>query len=586
MDWFSENQVARSVLDALASSICVIDHNGTIRAENSAWRQFSKANGGGSCLGIDYLQLCEKADGRDSEAAARFAEGIRDVLSGERLRFEMEYPCHSPDEQRWFVGRITPLRAVPNSTAGSEIVGAVISHQDVSDRKLRDLQLQRLVDIDELTGLNNRRSINNYIELASSRVAKGNTLALFLLDLDNFKTINDTFGHDAGDLVIKQAADRIATFMSKWHSSVAARMGGDEFAVLVEIKQPWNVVPMAEELLGILRNIYKIDREYVHSHASIGITFYPTDALSPHLLLKYADLALYKAKNTGRNRYAFYTNSLRDAVEQRHKLFSEVRSGIFSGEFETYFQPIVRLRDKSLLGFEALIRWRHPAKGLLTPFHFLRALRDKNMGQELSQIVLLQVIQHLSTWPEVCVSVNITSGQLHNANFVEFLSRQTRLHSIMPERIKLEITEDVALQDDDHDITSVLSRLRDSGFRISLDDFGTGYGSLSHLSQFPLDEIKIDMSFVKRLNTSRDARAVVRSVTHLAHELGLSVVAEGIEDAETEGIVSALGCDSGQGYLFGKPQPASGIQDLIKCWPYSSEEPRALSVPNLRSNSR
>jgi EAL domain-containing protein (putative c-di-GMP-specific phosphodiesterase class I) len=172
------------------------------------------------------------------------------------------------------------------------------------------------------------------------------------------------------------------------------------------------------------------------------------------------------------------------------------------------------------------------------------------------------------------------------ANFVEFLSRQTRLHSIMPERIKLEITEDVALQDDDHDITSVLSRLRDSGFRISLDDFGTGYGSLSHLSQFPLDEIKIDMSFVKRLNTSRDARAVVRSVTHLAHELGLSVVAEGIEDAETEGIVSALGCDSGQGYLFGKPQPASGIQDLIKCWPYSSEEPRALSVPNLRSNSR
>ncbi|WP_245573002.1 putative bifunctional diguanylate cyclase/phosphodiesterase [Lichenihabitans psoromatis] len=587
MDWLSENSLARSVLDALTSSICVIDREGTIRAENGAWQQFSTTNGGGeSYIGANYLENCMKTSDDPSDDAHRFAEAIRDVINGKRERFEAEYPCHSPNEKRWFLARVTPLKSALNTMAGEELLGAVISHQNITDRKLLELRLKRLANTDDLTGLQSRRSVIDTIDKRSADLKTGSVLALFLLDLDNFKSINDTLGHDVGDLVIKQVAHRVSTLIPRFPSFIAGRMGGDEFALLLEVKRPWAVVPIAEEILNLLGKPYSIQGELVQFSASVGIAFYPTDAATPLLLLKAADLALYKAKNGGRNRYVFYTDTLLKAAEQRQTLFKEVRSGILRNEFVAYFQPIVRLKDKSLLGLEALIRWQHPERGLLTPADFLPALKDENFGRELSQVVLLQVIQHLSVWPAICVSVNLTSGQLRNANFVDFLCRQTLAHSVKPEQVKLEITEDVVIGDSEHRLTLTLARLQDAGFKTSLDDFGTGYASLSHLSRFPLDEIKIDMSFVRQLSTSRQARSVVRSVTHLAHELGLNVVAEGIEDAEIEGIVAALGCDNGQGYLFGKPQSASAIPNLIKKWPYSSRALSAIPGPNLRSSSK
>jgi len=579
--------MAQSVVDALTSSICVIDHDGIVRSENGAWTQFSSRNGGaGSYIGANYLDICWKATGADSEVAHRIGKAIRQVLDGKRQRFEAEYPCHSQNEQRWFLTRVTPFRFDSDSIQGNPSVGAVVSHQEITEKKLLELKLKGIAETDELTGLRNRRSIIDHFCKAFAEHKTGRTVALFLLDLDNFKEINDTSGHDAGDLIIKQVAKRLSALTSQNSSAIAARMGGDEFALLLEVEQPWCIVPIAEELLGVLSQPYPIDDEHVQCPASIGIAFYPTDAVTPESLLKAADLALYRAKNGGRNRYVFYTDNLSEAAQLRKKLFNQGRSGIVRNEFETYFQPIVRLRDKSLLGFEALIRWRHPDQGLLTPAHFLALLKDWSMGEALSQVVLLQVIQHLSDWPEIRISVNLTTGQLRNPNFVDFLCRETLAHSVNAEQLKLEITEDVVLGDSNNEFETTLTRLRDAGFTISLDDFGTGYASLSHLSQFPLDEIKIDMSFVKQLNTSRRARSVVRSITHLAHELGLSVVAEGIEDAEIEGIVAALGCDHGQGYLFGRPQPASAIPDIIKAWPYSSRALSALPAPNLRSSSR
>ncbi|QPC88905.1 EAL domain-containing protein (plasmid) [Mesorhizobium sp. NBSH29] len=587
MNWLSEDQVALSVVDALTASICVIDHDGIVRAENAAWKQFSSRNGGiGSYIGVNYLEICRKAGGDDSEAAHRIATAIRQVLDGKRHRFEAEYPCHSHTEQRWFLTRATPLRFGSDNSQGKQSLGAVVSHQEITEKKLLEMQLKGFAETDELTGLRNRRSMIDHISKAFAEHKTGCTVALLLLDLDNFKEINDTSGHDIGDLVIKQVAERLSSLTSRNPSTIAARMGGDEFALLLAVEQPWSVVPLAEELLGLLDQPYPIDGEQVHSAASVGIAFYPTDAVAPASLLKAADLALYRAKNGGRNRYVFYTDNLRDAAQQRKKLFNQGRSGIVRNEFETYFQPIVSLKDKSLLGLEALIRWQHPDLGLITPAHFLPLLKDWGMGEALSQVVLLQVIQHLSDWPEIRISVNLTTGQLRNPNFVDFLCREILANSVNAEQLKLEITEDVVLGDSNNEFETILTRLRDAGFKISLDDFGTGYASLSHLSQFPLDEIKIDMSFVKQLNTSRRARSVVRSITHLAHELGLSVVAEGIEDREIEGIVAALGCDHGQGYLFGRPQPASAIPDIIKKWTYPSRAPSALPAPNLRNSSR
>lgn len=578
------------MVDALTASICIIDRDGVIRAENGAWQNFSMRNrGAGSYVGANYLEICGKASDGGCETALLFGTAIRDVLAGACDRFETEYPCHSPDEQRWFLARVTPFKA--ESGPGNRLSGAVITHQDITGTKLLQHELKRLADTDELTRLKNRRCLFDHIQSSAANLASGSTLALCLLDLDNFKEINDTSGHDAGDLVIRAAAERILLATSDMQSVIVARMGGDEFAVLLEVKRPWRVVPLVEKIFGLLSEPYSISNETVQSAASIGIAFYPLDAESPQSLLKAADLALYRAKHEGRSRYMFYTTALREEVAQRKALFNEARAGIARAEFETYFQPIVSLKDKALVGLEALVRWQHPEKGLLAPGQFLSVLNDRNLGTAVSQAVLLQVIQHLSKWrrdqlPVTRVSVNLTTDQLQNANFVEFLCRETAALGIEPDLIKLEITENVVVGEDTEQVCSVLTRLRSAGFLISLDDFGTGYASLTHMSQFPLDEIKIDMSFVRELSASRKARAVVRSVTHLAHELGLSVVAEGIEDAETEGIVTALGCDHGQGYVFGRPQPASVIPELIRQWDYASLAPRALPASNLRSSSK
>ena len=587
MNRLSEDQVALYIVDALIASICVIDHDGTIIAENAAWKQFASQNGGSSSYkGANYLDICMKATGDDSELACRIGTAIKQVLDGKRQLFETEYPCHLQNKQRWFLTRTTPLKFNSDSSRGINSVGAVISHQEITEKKLLELKLKKFAETDDLTGLNNRRSFADHLDKSFADHKPGWIAALLLLDLDNFKELNDTSGHENGDLLLKQVAERLVKLTSQNPSSIAARMGGDEFALLLQVKQPWSVVPVAEELHALLNQHYSIGGEQVQSTASIGIAFYPTDAVSPDSLLKAADLALYEAKRDGQNRYVFYVDKLRESAEQRKILFAEANSGILRNEFQTYFQPIVRLNDKSLVGFEALIRWQHPDLGLLTPAYFFPLLEDLSMGETLSQLVLLQVIEHLSDWPEIRVSVNLTSGQLRNANFVDFLCRQTSANSVKADQLKLEITEDVVLDDSKYDIKTVLARLRNAGFTISLDDFGTGFASLSHLSQFPLDEIKIDMSFVKQLNINRRDRSVVRAITHLAHELGLSVVAEGIEDAEIESIVTALGCDCGQGYLFGRPQPASAIPDIIREWSYSSRDPSAVPAPNLSSNSR
>ncbi|APH72563.1 hypothetical protein BSQ44_15260 [Aquibium oceanicum] len=436
MNWLDETHVERSIVDALTASICIIDQEGIIRAENDARRNFSKRNGGkDSYIGESYLPVVTKAIDGESEGEAEFRKAIREVLNGECHGFEIEYPCHSPDEQRWFLARVTPLQAQPRNKLGTEVLGAVITHQDISIRKLLELRLTRLAETDELTGLKNRRYLLEKIESSATKLQAGSTLALCLLDLDNFKEINDTAGHDAGDHILRQVAERISSVTSHLQSVVLARMGGDEFAVLLEVPRPWSVVPIAEEVFALLSAPYSIGSEKVLSAASIGIAFYPMDAGTPESLMKAADLALYGAKEGGRSRYVFFTTSLREEIEQRTALFTETRAALARNEFETHFQPIVRLKDKSLVGLEALVRWRHPTKGLISPAHFLPVLKDRHLGTAVSQAVMLNVIEHLSAWegdriPSVRVSVNLTADQLQNANFVEFLSRETSARAV------------------------------------------------------------------------------------------------------------------------------------------------------------
>jgi diguanylate cyclase (GGDEF)-like protein len=585
-----KNIVWRSVVDALAPSICVLNREGTIIAENRTWREFSlQSEGQETYLGWNYVDVCMRTRSSGSRQVHRLGKAIEQILIGQLPSWDMEYPCHSRTEKRWFIAQVAPLHSKDAGIPSSSPSGAVITHRNVTEKKLLDLKLKKRAENDELTGLKNRRTLVECIGERTRDQSTGRSQALLLLDLDNFKDINDTAGHDTGDAVLEEVAARLLRTVSRWSSAVVARMGGDEFAILLDATQTRSVVPLAEELLDVLSKPHTVRGESLSSTISMGIAFSPTDATTARTLLKAADLALYKAKLSGRNRYIFYTDDLGQAAEQRKTLFDQAQHAITHHEFETYFQPIVNLKDKTLLGFEALVRWRHPEKGLLSPVHFLSVLNDRRMGKAISQTVLLQAIQHLSTWQRddehlMRASVNLTFEQIHNPNFVDSLCQHASTYSIKPAQLKLEITEGVVMEDTDDRIRLVLRRLRDAGFTISLDDFGTGFASLSHLSQLPLDEIKIDISFVQRLTTSRDARAVVRSIAHLAHELGLSVVAEGIENSEVEGIVTALGCDHGQGYLFGEPMPASAIPDFIVEWPHSPRTSGAL--PSLRSSTK
>ena len=478
------------------------------------------------------------------------------------------------NENDWVVAvenrtKNSPLDGLGPSTFGPLFTGLFLLVMARSSARSERGRLEQALT-DELTGLPSRRLLKDRLEQAvlhAKRSAPGAEVALMVLDLDRFKEVNDALGHSNGDRLLVEIAHRLRGVLRE--NDTIARLGGDEFAVVISTSSPSGDVEVAEKLLAAFSQPVSIDGLLITVGASIGIARFPADGEDPERLLRSADVAMYNSK---RNRLPW----VRYAVENdpsdpaRLELLSDLRLAIGTPQLELHYQPKVNLATDEVMGVEALLRWTHPTKGPIRPDTFISIAEQTGVIAPLTDDVLRKAARQLRVWMqegrELSVSVNISAANLTEGEFVERVRRIVTEEDAPAEYITLELTESAVMSDHRRGL-EVLNELASIGFRLSIDDFGTGYSSLSYLQRLPVDELKIDRSFVKTLTDDQVNRSIVRSTVDLGHNLGLSVVAEGVEDGETLSALAELGCDAAQGYFIARPMPASAFLDWLEARP-------------------
>ena len=435
--------------------------------------------------------------------------------------------------------------------------------RDIAERLRNEARLYHLAHIDPLTQLPNRSLLRARLEdalLDESRVS------IMMIDLDGFKDVNDTLGHPAGDAVLCAAAKRIQSCVRT--SDTVARMGGDEFAVLLRrLPDPARAGAIADAIIDKMGQIIMIDDEPVHISASVGIAMFPKDGATAQELLSGADLALYDAKSQGKQCRRFFTQDLRDAIAAKRAYLLDLADALSRHEFEVFYQPLVSLADGRVVGAEALLRWRHPAKGLLNPAAFLSTLEASPLAVPVGEWVLRQACQQTAYWrtmghPDFGIAVNLFGAQFRKGNLAGIVIDLLEETGLSPQALELEITENIILRHDDV-ITAPLVELRKAGVGIAFDDYGTGYASLSLLKRYPLSKLKIDQTFIQAIEESDEDAAIVQAVIYLGNRLGLTVTAEGIETEDQCRRLKEKGCPQAQGYLFGRPMPAHEFEQRV-----------------------
>ncbi len=411
---------------------------------------------------------------------------------------------------------------------------------------------------DALTGLPNRNLFAERLNSALMQLERGQQFALICLDLDRFKPVNDTLGHPVGDAVLRGVADRLCGCIRQ--GDTAARLGGDEFAIiLLGVRDSPGASLVAERLIGLLNEPFDIDGHQVNIGCSLGIAMAPVDGAHATGLLKNADTALYRAKADGRNTYRFFEAAMDAHLQFQRALEIELRRALAEQEFELHYQPVIEVATMQVAGFEALARWRHPERGMISPGDFIPVAEETGLIVALGEWVLVQACHDAMTWPEaVKVAVNLSAMQFKDNHLLQVVLRALETSGLAPGRLELEITESILLHNSAATL-EVLTALRARGVRIAMDDFGTGYSSLSYLRSFPFDKIKIDQSFVRDLSDKEESVAIVRAVTGLGGSLGVTTTAEGVETRKQFDRLVSEGCTEVQGYLFGRPQPASQV---------------------------
>jgi diguanylate cyclase (GGDEF)-like protein len=427
----------------------------------------------------------------------------------------------------------------------------------------REQRITQLAFNDVLTGLPNRTMFQQQLD-HSFRAAEGNggLFALHCLDLDQFKVINDTLGHPAGDALLVEAGRRVQQ-AARGH--FVARLGGDEFVVVQNVGEDRNAIDrLAREILETMAQPLTIDGNEFAPSTSIGIAIAPQDGEEGGTLLRNADLALYRAKEAGRGTYAFFEESLNERAQQRRQLESDLRLALERGEFELFYQPLFDLEQNRICSFEALLRWRHPQRGLVSPVEFVPVAEDTGLIVPIGAWAVREACARAACWPEnIRVAVNVSAVQFHRGALHETILRALADSGLDPNRLEVEITESIFLEGGETTLR-LLHALRTLGVRIALDDFGTGYSSLSYLQSFPFDKLKIDRSFIQNLLTRNGATAIVRAITELAHALGIETTAEGVEETAQLMELRAHGCSSVQGFLFAEPMTASDVDTLFR----------------------
>ncbi|AHF02117.1 diguanylate cyclase [Thiomicrospira aerophila AL3] len=460
------------------------------------------------------------------------------------------------------------ITAIKNNN--SEVTHYLSTFSDITNRKKDEEQIHSLAFFDPLTGLANRRLLEDHIKqaMASSRRNKSH-MALMFIDLDNFKTINDTLGHKYGDEILKQVASRLVNCVRD--GDTVARPGGDEFIILLEglateldlASQQAKTV--AEKLVDLSHQPYMlIDKSYVMT-ASIGISLFNGNEQNYDELLKRSDLAMYKAKEEGRNRFMFFDHSIQESINKRLQIETDLRLAIVRDEFELHYQPKYNT-DYKLVGYEGLIRWPHPAKGLISPAEFIPVCEETNLILPIGYWVIDVACQRLLMWQQdstkqhLTIAINISNIQFKQKDFVEQFKIRTRGYESIIHKLEFELTESLLMKDIQDSIEK-MQQLNKLGIRFALDDFGTGYSSLSYLKNLPLSALKIDQSFVRDMLIDSNDAAIVKTVIALAKTLNLQVIAEGVENNKQATMLKHLGCDLFQGYYFGRPSLIDDTKD-------------------------
>ena len=437
--------------------------------------------------------------------------------------------------------------------------GTVTTHQDITEQRRSDAKIAHMALHDALTGLPNRVLLNERLEYALARLKGNDIVAAHLLDLDLFKNVNDTLGHPAGDKLLKMVTARLRGCIGE-HDTVA-RMGGDEFAIVqTGITQPVQATTLTLRIIDALSEPYEIEGQQVIIGTSVGIAIGPADGLKPDQLLRNADLALYRAKGDGRGTYRFFEPEMDEQMQARRGMEYDLRRALVEGEFELHYQPTVNLQDNEVSGFEALIRWQHPSKGLIAPSTFIPVAEENGFIIPLGEWVLRQACAAAAKWPDhTKIAVNLSPVQFRSAGLVQAVIHALAASGLPAERLELEITETTLMQESEATL-GMLYQLRELGVRIALDDFGTGYSSLSHLQSFPFDRIKIDRSFIKDIDAASSLN-IVRAVAALAKGLGMETTAEGVETRQQFEAVKLEGCTEMQGFLFSRARPGHEIAE-------------------------
>lgn len=540
-----------AALSSMSQGLCLFSTDGDLLVHN---RRF------GDLLGLDLNRSGNNLHLRDlialaSQVAHSGSDDVVELLKEQSAMFDREVGGTISRTVR--AGCIVTVEQ--RRTADG---GWIATYEDVTQRHEAEERIVAMARRDALTGLPNRTVFNERLDEAAAQLAHGAPFATLCLDLDRFKEVNDTLGHPVGDSLLRSASARLGTCLRG--GGTLARLGGDEFAII----QPWlgsrkEVVALCQRLCAAFEEPFHLDDHTVTVGLSIGVALAPEHGQAPEKLLKSADLALYRAKAHGRGGWSFFEAEMDRELQERRALEVDLRRAVSNAEFHLVYQPIVDLTDGRTRSCEALLRWEHPDRGTIPPTQFIPLAEEIGLITQIGAWVLRRACAEAKAWPsDVAVAVNVSAVQFKNAALLDAVTEALKLSGLPANRLQLEITESVLLANNRAALTTlhVLKRL---GIKIAMDDFGTGFSSLSYLQSFPFDKIKIDQSFVRRLDEAADSEHIVRAVIGLGRSLGMRVTAEGIETEAQFERLRSQGCDEGQGYLFSRPISPTQLQAFL-----------------------
>ena len=491
--------------------------------------------------------------------------------------YDVEYRIRVADgSYRWF-----HVRAYARRDADGRVMRWYGTAEDISARRIDQAHIAHLSLHDGLTGLANRTLFQNRMQQELARIGRGAQLAVLCVDLDNFKAINDTRGHAVGDMLLRQVADRLSGCLRE--TDVVARFGGDEFVVIqTGLDQPQHAATLAARIIERVGRPYDLDGQVVGISATVGVSMTPQDGTSAERLFQSADMALCRAKVEGRGRYRFFEQAMHEQQQTRQAMVVDLRRALGRGELAVFYQPLIDIATGRIGSFEALLRWRHPSQGMVSPAVFIPLAEETGLICEIGEWVVREACREAVSWPgDIRVAVNLSPVQFRDHDLPQRVAAILAQSGLATRRLELEVTESVMLEDSEG-AARMLDAFRALGLSVAMDDFGTGYSSLCYLHTLRFDKLKVDRSFIDRLAHSEESRAIVRAVLNLGRDLGLRTVAEGVETAEQLEQLRAYGCEQAQGFHFSQAVPGAQVPQLLRAFAPAPHEPGAVQAQRPR----